>query len=119
MVLYVFHKEISFASFDPVGATVIGLPTGLLDYLLLVSAGLSDSHSSTGGGHSLGDGYAGNASGDGLFTDESIHLGYGSWSWTGSYSGDNGIISLFPLQSALWPGHDPGSHRNVHRCGGH
>ena len=35
MVLYVFHKEISFASFDPVGATVIGLPTGLLDYLLL------------------------------------------------------------------------------------
>jgi len=35
VILYAFHKEISFASFDPVGATVIGLPTGLLDYLLL------------------------------------------------------------------------------------
>ena len=30
------HKELVFASFDPTGATVIGLPTGLLDYVLLV-----------------------------------------------------------------------------------
>ncbi len=34
-VLYAFHKELVFNSFDPVGASVIGLPTRLLDYLLL------------------------------------------------------------------------------------
>ena len=36
LVLYAFHKEMLFSSFDPIGATVAGLPTGLLDYLLLV-----------------------------------------------------------------------------------
>ena len=36
VVLYGFHKELLFASFDPIGATVIGLRTDLLDYLLLV-----------------------------------------------------------------------------------
>jgi manganese/iron transport system permease protein len=36
LVLYAFHKELVFASFDPTGARVIGLPTQLLDYLLLV-----------------------------------------------------------------------------------
>lgn len=36
VVLYGFHKELVFSSFDPVGATVIGLPTGALTYLLLV-----------------------------------------------------------------------------------
>ncbi len=35
-VLYGFHKELVFASFDPSGATVAGLPTGRLDYLLLL-----------------------------------------------------------------------------------
>ena len=35
-VLYAFHKELVFDSFDPVGATVIGLRTGWLDYLVLV-----------------------------------------------------------------------------------
>ena len=35
-VLYAFHKELVFDSFDPVGATVIGLRTGWLDYVLLV-----------------------------------------------------------------------------------
>lgn len=34
-VLYLLHKELVFASFDPAGATVIGLPTQALDYLLL------------------------------------------------------------------------------------
>ena len=36
VMLYVFHKELVFASFDPIGATVTGLPTATLDYLLLV-----------------------------------------------------------------------------------
>lgn len=36
LVLFAFHKELVFASFDPTGASVIGLPTQLLDYLLLV-----------------------------------------------------------------------------------
>lgn len=35
-VLYGFHKELVFASFDPSGAAVAGLPTGRLDYLLLL-----------------------------------------------------------------------------------
>ena len=35
-VLYAFHKELVFNSFDPVGAKVIGLPTRALDYLLMV-----------------------------------------------------------------------------------
>lgn len=34
--LYALHKELVFASFDPVGATVSGLPTAALDYVLLV-----------------------------------------------------------------------------------
>ncbi|MCI0438551.1 MAG: metal ABC transporter permease [Chloroflexi bacterium] len=34
-VLYAFHKELVFNSFDPIGASVIGLPTRLLDYVLL------------------------------------------------------------------------------------
>ena len=36
LVLYVLHKELLFSSFDPAGATVIGLRTEVLDYLLLV-----------------------------------------------------------------------------------
>lgn len=36
VVLYAFHKELVFNSFDPTGARVIGLPTRALDYLLLV-----------------------------------------------------------------------------------
>jgi len=36
VVLYGFHKELVFNSFDPTGARVIGLPTTALDYLLLV-----------------------------------------------------------------------------------
>ena len=36
LVLYAFHKELVFSSFDPVGASVVGLPTVWLDYLLLV-----------------------------------------------------------------------------------
>ena len=35
IVLIALHKEFVFASFDPMGAAVIGLPTQLLDYLLL------------------------------------------------------------------------------------
>lgn len=35
-VLALFHKELVFASFDEVGAQIVGLPTGLLSYLLLV-----------------------------------------------------------------------------------
>ena len=35
IVLYAFHKEMVFSSFDPLGAQVIGLPTVWLDYLLL------------------------------------------------------------------------------------
>ena len=35
-VLYFFHKELVFTSFDPVGAEVIGVPTKFLSYLLLV-----------------------------------------------------------------------------------
>lgn len=36
VVVYSFHKELVFNSFDPTGARVIGLPTRALDYLLLV-----------------------------------------------------------------------------------
>lgn len=35
-LLYVFHKELVFTSFDRLGAAVAGLPTARLDYLLLV-----------------------------------------------------------------------------------
>ena len=35
-LMYALHKELVFASFDPMGAAVIGLPTHLLDYVLLV-----------------------------------------------------------------------------------
>ena len=35
ITLIAFHKELVFAGFDPQGASVIGLPTNLLDYLLL------------------------------------------------------------------------------------
>ncbi len=34
-VVWVLHKELVFVSFDPSGASVIGLPSGLLDYVLL------------------------------------------------------------------------------------
>ncbi len=36
VVLYALIKELIFTSFDPVGASVAGLPTARLDYLLLV-----------------------------------------------------------------------------------
>ncbi len=36
LLLYVFHKELVFATFDPVGARVTGLPVGFLDNVLLV-----------------------------------------------------------------------------------
>ncbi|MBI4187253.1 MAG: metal ABC transporter permease [Chloroflexi bacterium] len=36
LLLYAFHKELVFATFDPVGARVAGLPTGFLDNVLLV-----------------------------------------------------------------------------------
>ena len=36
VVLYSLNKELIFTSFDPVGASVAGLPTARLDYLLLV-----------------------------------------------------------------------------------
>ena len=36
LVLYLFNKELVFSSFDPVGASVVGLPIGWLDYLLLL-----------------------------------------------------------------------------------
>ena len=36
LILYLFHKELVFNSFDPQGAAVIGLPSTHLDYLLLV-----------------------------------------------------------------------------------
>ena len=36
VVLYALNKELIFTSFDPVGASVAGLSTGRLDYLLLV-----------------------------------------------------------------------------------
>ena len=35
VVIWAMHKELVFASFDPAGASVIGLPTERLDYLLL------------------------------------------------------------------------------------
>ena len=34
-VIWALHKELMFVSFDPSGASVIGLPSGLLDYVLL------------------------------------------------------------------------------------
>jgi len=36
VLLFAFHKELVFVTFDPVGARVAGLPTGFLDNLLLV-----------------------------------------------------------------------------------
>ena len=35
LVLYFLHKELVFSNFDPTGASVIGLPTEKLEYLLL------------------------------------------------------------------------------------
>jgi manganese/iron transport system permease protein len=35
VVMFLMHKELVFASFDPLGSSVIGLPTEKLDYLLL------------------------------------------------------------------------------------
>ena len=35
-LLWALHKELVFASFDPTGASVIGIPTQALDYTLLV-----------------------------------------------------------------------------------
>jgi ABC-type Mn2+/Zn2+ transport system permease subunit len=35
LLLFLFHKEMVFTSFDPVGARVVGLPTKAIDYLLL------------------------------------------------------------------------------------
>ncbi len=35
VVLYLFHKELVFVSFDRIGAEVAGIPTRVLDYLLL------------------------------------------------------------------------------------
>lgn len=40
MIIGVLHRQLVFTSFDSLGATVIGLPTRLLDYLLLVSLAL-------------------------------------------------------------------------------
>lgn len=40
LLLYVFHKELVFATFDPVGARVAGLPTGFLDNMLLAALAL-------------------------------------------------------------------------------
>jgi len=37
LIIAALHRQLVFTSFDPVGATVIGLPTSLLDYLLLGS----------------------------------------------------------------------------------
>jgi len=37
LIIVALHRQLVFTSFDPVGATVIGLPTSLLDYLLLGS----------------------------------------------------------------------------------
>ena len=34
--MFVIHKELLFANFDPTGALVTGLPTNLLEYTLLV-----------------------------------------------------------------------------------
>ena len=36
LILYLFHKELVFNGFDPQGASIIGLPSSWLDYLLLV-----------------------------------------------------------------------------------
>ncbi len=36
LLVWVLHKEFVFTSFDPTGASVIGVPTQLLDYTLLV-----------------------------------------------------------------------------------
>ena len=35
-LLFALHKEMVFATFDPLGASVMGLPTQVLDYVLLV-----------------------------------------------------------------------------------
>ena len=35
-LIWALHKELVFASFDPTGASVIGIPTQVLDYTLLV-----------------------------------------------------------------------------------
>ena len=35
VVMFLLHKELVFASFDPLGSSVIGLPTEKLDYILL------------------------------------------------------------------------------------
>ena len=35
-ILYLFHKELVFNSFDPQGASVMGLPSRAIDYLLLI-----------------------------------------------------------------------------------
>ena len=40
IVIGVLHRQLVFTSFDSLGATVIGLPTRLLDYLLLVALAL-------------------------------------------------------------------------------
>ena len=40
IIIGVLHRQLVFTSFDSLGATVIGLPTRLLDYLLLVSLAL-------------------------------------------------------------------------------
>ena len=36
ILIWALHKELVFASFDPTGASVIGIPTQVLDYTLLV-----------------------------------------------------------------------------------
>ena len=36
VLMFALHKEMLFATFDPLGASVMGLPTQVLDYVLLV-----------------------------------------------------------------------------------
>lgn len=33
--LYAFHRQLVYTTFDPVGATVVGIPTGIVEYVLL------------------------------------------------------------------------------------
>ena len=112
LVVYFLHKELVFTTFDPIGASVIGVPTEKLEYVLLCLLAVVVVLALPAVGIVLVISMLITPAAAASLLCAQLPGGNRCWSDDRGGLGDSRTVHLLPLQSAIGAANGPGCHRD-------
>ena len=115
--LYAFHRQLVYTTFDEVGASVVGIKTNLVEYVLLALLALVIVIGIQAAGNSSGNGDAHHARGNGVPAGKAFRRRNGDWGHCRSGVSGGRTLPLLPRRPAIRAGNGSGSDTDVRRGG--